>query len=61
MRNNSKAPFCDSASHKTTTMTTTISLNSPFNVSEIDSFAKVSNRDIVPIVALNDIILMIYY
>ena len=49
--NNSRAQFCESASHKTTTMTTTISLNSPFNVSEIDSFAEVSNRDIFPFVA----------
>ena len=50
MRNDSRVPFCDSANHKTTTITTTSSLKPPLQVREIDSFAKVSNRDIIPFI-----------
>ena len=51
MRNDCRVPFCDSANHKTTTMTIKTSLKPPLQVREIDSFAEVSNRDIVPFIA----------
>ena len=52
MRNDSRDQLCDCASDKFSTTTTTISLNPPFNVREIDSFAEVSNRDIFPFVGM---------
>ena len=50
MSNDSRDQLCDCASDKSSTTMTTISLNPPFNVREIDSFAEVSNRDIFPFV-----------